>query len=195
MSERDELAQELDGVIYDFEKGNGFDDVCLRTIKRVRDALSAQPQGEPVAIYDGDTSHLPELQDQEMAKNWRWMRKDFKRGDKLYTAPPSGIAAGMEMAEICRKSKLFAQFLDQNFWHAHHVDIVWRMDGKDIIEEGDWLKNLWYAIRAAIPQAGEFVAVRRATLENWSRYGNIAEIWFEINGVLAAATGKESEHE
>lgn len=111
-------------------------------------------------------------------------------------APPSGIAAGMEVAEICRKSKLFAQFLDQNFWHAHHVDIVWRMDGKDIVEEGDWLKSLWYAIRAAIPQAGEFVVVPRKPTDAMLDAGNeilegritIYRVW---NAMLAAATGKE----
>lgn len=49
--------------------------------------------------------------------------------------------------EECRKSRLFAQFLDQGFWHAHHVDLVWRHDGKEVREEADWLKNLWYLLR------------------------------------------------
>jgi hypothetical protein len=35
-----ELHYELDGVIADVEHGNGFDAVCLSTIKRVRDALA-----------------------------------------------------------------------------------------------------------------------------------------------------------
>ena len=39
-----DLFYELDGVITDVERGNGFDDVCLRTLKRVRDALQ---QREP----------------------------------------------------------------------------------------------------------------------------------------------------
>lgn len=34
------LARELDGVIEDVEQGNGFDNVCLGTIKYVRDALA-----------------------------------------------------------------------------------------------------------------------------------------------------------
>ena len=43
------LAKELDGVIADFEEGDGFDDVCLDTVKYVRDALlMAQPEHEPV---------------------------------------------------------------------------------------------------------------------------------------------------
>lgn len=45
------------------------------------------------------------------------------------------------------RSHLFQQFLAQGFWHAHHVDLVWRHDGKDVREEADWLKDLWYAIR------------------------------------------------
>lgn len=47
-----------------------------------------------------------------------------------------------------RKDKRINQFLNQGFWHAHHVDIVWRMDGKDIGAEADWLKDIWYALRA-----------------------------------------------
>lgn len=48
MSNLRELSYELDGVICDVEKGGGFDAVCLRTVKRVRDALAEQPQPEPV---------------------------------------------------------------------------------------------------------------------------------------------------
>ncbi len=41
------LAKELEGVIVDVEEGDGFDEVCLSTLKYVRDALVlAQP--EPV---------------------------------------------------------------------------------------------------------------------------------------------------
>jgi hypothetical protein len=36
------LALELAGVIIDVEKGDGFDDVCLKTIKRVHDALRSK---------------------------------------------------------------------------------------------------------------------------------------------------------
>ncbi|MBC8741692.1 hypothetical protein F6X40_34590 [Paraburkholderia sp. UCT31] len=39
------LAYELDGVIIDTEN-SGFDDVCLRTVKRVRDALEVASAGE-----------------------------------------------------------------------------------------------------------------------------------------------------
>lgn len=35
------LAKELDGVIVDVEEGDGFDDVCLDTVKYVRDQLAA----------------------------------------------------------------------------------------------------------------------------------------------------------
>ena len=40
LRERDiSLFYELDGVVIDVTHGNGFDGVCLNTIKRVRDAL------------------------------------------------------------------------------------------------------------------------------------------------------------
>ena len=35
-----ELYYELEGVIIDIEEGDGFDDVCLETIKSVRDQLA-----------------------------------------------------------------------------------------------------------------------------------------------------------
>lgn len=38
----DELHHELDGVIADVEAGNGFDAVCLKTVKRVRDAIASK---------------------------------------------------------------------------------------------------------------------------------------------------------
>ena len=37
------LAKELDGVVADVEQGDGFDDVCLDTVKYVRDELTTQP--------------------------------------------------------------------------------------------------------------------------------------------------------
>ena len=40
------LAKELDGVIADVEEGDGFDDVCLDTVKYVRDQLAASPKRE-----------------------------------------------------------------------------------------------------------------------------------------------------
>lgn len=41
---------------------------------------------EPVAVYEADTDHKQFLQDSEMAKGWRWYRKDFARGAQLYSA-------------------------------------------------------------------------------------------------------------
>jgi len=40
------LSLELLGVITDVEQGNGFDDVCLQTIKRVYSQLSAKCAGK-----------------------------------------------------------------------------------------------------------------------------------------------------
>lgn len=149
---------------------------------------------EPVAWLQLNKFGKPSSVSLEKGSQYKSDYDEGCRDIPLYTAPPSGIAAGMEVAEICRKSKLFAQFLDQNFWHAHHVDIVWRMDGKDIVEEGDWLKSLWYAIRAAIPQTGEFVVVPRKPTDAMLDAGNeilegritIYRVW---NAMLAAYDG------
>jgi hypothetical protein len=49
---------ELDGVIADVEKFDGFDDVCLQTIKRVRSVIdeALEAEQEPFGIYHvGDT--------------------------------------------------------------------------------------------------------------------------------------------
>jgi hypothetical protein len=46
------LSLELQGVIADVEQGHGFDDVCLRTIKRVEEALSAAPEATPSPTID-----------------------------------------------------------------------------------------------------------------------------------------------
>lgn len=53
------------------------------------------------------------------------------------------------------RSKLFQQFLEQDFWHAHHVDLVWRYNGEDVHEEADWLKDVWYALRDPSEKAPE----------------------------------------
>ena len=44
------------------------------------------------------------------------------------------------------RSPLFTRLLAQEFWDAHHVDLVWRIDGQDVREEADWLKDLWYCL-------------------------------------------------
>ena len=46
------LAKELDGVIADVEEGDGFDDVCLDTVKYVRDQLAASPKREWQGLTD-----------------------------------------------------------------------------------------------------------------------------------------------
>jgi hypothetical protein len=54
----------LDGVISDVEKFDGFDDVCLQTIKRVRSTIAEaleQPAQEPVAFTNAD--EIQELKD------------------------------------------------------------------------------------------------------------------------------------
>lgn len=67
---------------------------------------SMQGDSEHVAIYEQDTNHLQELMDTDMAKGWRWMRKDFAKGDKLYThAPDSAARIAEQDAEIARLQK------------------------------------------------------------------------------------------
>lgn len=46
-----------------------------------------------------------------------------------------------------RKNPLIARFLDQEFWHAHHVDVVIRYNGEDKRYEADWIKDIWYIVR------------------------------------------------
>lgn len=55
------LSYELLGVIIDVEEGNGFDNVCLRTIKRVREELQIlhQLEEELKSIKNGDVVILP----------------------------------------------------------------------------------------------------------------------------------------
>jgi hypothetical protein len=60
---------ELDGVIADVEKFDGFDDVCLQTIKRVRSTIEEaleiancdlkQSAQEPVACLARSSAHIP----------------------------------------------------------------------------------------------------------------------------------------
>ena len=52
------LAKELDGVIADVEEGEGFDDVCLDTVKYVRDQLAAAPKREWQGLTKGERSEL-----------------------------------------------------------------------------------------------------------------------------------------
>ena len=52
------LAKELDGVIADVEEGDGFDDVCLDTVKYVRDQLAASPKREWRGLTDAEGNNL-----------------------------------------------------------------------------------------------------------------------------------------
>lgn len=45
-----------------------------------------------------------------------------------------------------RKNPLIAMFLEQKFWHAHHVDMVVRYNGEDRRYEADWIKDIWYTV-------------------------------------------------
>lgn len=58
MSNLKHLAHELDGVIADVEQGDGFDDVCLATIKRVRAAMAQADEVDPNAPWLSDAHAL-----------------------------------------------------------------------------------------------------------------------------------------
>lgn len=49
------------------------------------------------------------------------------------------------------KDQLIRQFTEQDFWSAHHVDIVWRINGEDKRFEADWIKDIWYILKASNP--------------------------------------------
>lgn len=56
-----------------------------------------------------------------------------------------------KVREACERSPLFKRFLSVNFWDAHHVDLLWRHNGKDVREEADWLSAVFYAVRRHEP--------------------------------------------
>lgn len=94
------------------------------------------------------------------AQNWiydpepEWLAKQSHyeiEKEPLYTAQPSGIAAGMEC--------------DYDGGHCGVGGYCYKC-----------------------PQSGEFVVVPREQIENWRCYGNICEIWHEIDELIAAAT-------
>lgn len=49
--------------------------------------------------------------------------------------------------KACKRDALFKKFLDQGFWHAHEVDLIWRYSGEDRRHEADWLKSIFYALK------------------------------------------------
>ena len=57
------LAKELDGVIADVEEGDGFDDVCLDTVKYVRDQLAASPKREWQGLTDEEIWDTPNYEE------------------------------------------------------------------------------------------------------------------------------------
>lgn len=94
--EAKDLYYELRGVIADVEQGNGFDAVCLETVKRVAAALAApQPsQGaEPFAYY----VYIPAEQRGEFVHDLDEAVDDLTNCEceitELYAAPPQPVSA------------------------------------------------------------------------------------------------------
>lgn len=107
--EREALVDELDGVIADCEVGNGFDDVCLRTIKRVRDALAAQQ--EPVNAEGQEKNESPGSRSETLARNADAGEKSQgeNSGAPVPSAPTPLTADGVvsrerEIENICRRA-------------------------------------------------------------------------------------------
>ncbi len=80
--------------------------------------------------------------------------------EQLTTRPAVGASELKAMLDAIRgslmKDPLFRQFTEQGFWHAHHVDVVWRFNGEDKRFEADWLKDIWYVLKAPnTPLSGE----------------------------------------
>jgi hypothetical protein len=78
---------------------------------------------------------------------------------------PSATTRGTVLEQVeaaLRKNPLIAMFLDQGFWHAHHVDVVIRQDGQDRRYEADWIKDIWYIVRRRGLSATEAVRAEQS---------------------------------
>lgn len=83
------------------------------------------------------------------------MCRQLARERGLTTIPDPGVMRYIERLEAkldsiekaCKRDALFKKFLDQGFWHAHEVDLIWRYNGEDRRHEADWLKSIFYALR------------------------------------------------
>lgn len=76
-----------------------------------------------------------------------------KKLQEAMNGTPQGASELKAMLDAVRdslmKDPMFRKFTEQGFWHAHHVDIVWRFNGEDKRYEADWLKDIWYALKAS----------------------------------------------
>ena len=83
------------------------------------------------------------------------MCRQWARERGLTTIPDPGVMHYIERLEAkldsiekaCKRDALFKKFLDQGFWHAHEVDLIWRYNGEDRRHEADWLKSIFYALK------------------------------------------------
>lgn len=78
----------------------------------------------------------------DKAARWREAK------ELLAAAPPAAQSepALSAIRDVVMRSAIIAEFAERRFWSAHHVDLVWRLDGEDVQEEADWLKDLWYLL-------------------------------------------------
>ena len=82
-----------------FPEDSGIKKLLHDAVNEQRAAIAEQEKCEPVAVYEADTNHKQFLSDFEMARGWRWMRKNFMRGDKLYTHP-APVPAGWQLVPV-----------------------------------------------------------------------------------------------
>lgn len=73
----------------------------------------------------------------------------------------------MNLTKNLIRSPLFRKFLEQKFWHADSVDLVWRHNGNDVVEEADWLKDLWYLLMNKIERVVAYSYMRPI---DWVRF-------------------------
>jgi hypothetical protein len=108
---------------------------------------TASLAGDPADASNLESGNLPHSGRGEVSRGDQ--QQPVSHAERMFRSHPE--ASGV--AHLIR-SRLFQTFLGQGFWHAHHVDLVWRYNGQDVREEADWLKDLWYAIKGA-PKTAE----------------------------------------
>lgn len=109
------LAKELEGVIADVENGDGFDDVCLDTVKYVRDCLAAIKQAleQPVASNDTSQDRVDETAKQRH-EPVAWPGVDFD----IKTSPPKREWRGLTDEEI-HQAFCHVEYETTNNWHKN----------------------------------------------------------------------------
>jgi hypothetical protein len=128
---------DLDGVIADVEKFDGFDDVCLQTIKRVRSTIAKaleQPAQEPKVIVS--------------PQNDRILFQDTTNGKYMMVDVNSNLLADIISSQLNK-------FFDEIYTHPHQWQGL-TDDEIDTLEHNDftcWGRDDLIVFGRAIEQA------------------------------------------